>query len=125
MKTYEGMFLVDPAQASTKWDESVEHIKGLITKHGGKIINITKWAERKLCYTIKQQRRGTYVLSYFEAPPDAISKLNADFNLSEIVLRAMILVKTEKEMNNILNPKPASRTADREPVRTKKEVGNA
>lgn len=96
MNTYEGMFLVEPTLASTKWNDVVQHIKDLVTKHGGKVLQSNKWAERKLAYTIRHQKRGTYVLTYFEAPTDSISKINADCKLSEIIMRAMILAKPPK-----------------------------
>jgi len=96
MKPYEGLFLVNPAQASTDWEAVLQHTKEIITKHGGKILQANKWAERKLAFPIKRQKRGTYILVQFEAPPESLTKINADCRLSEIILRAMILVAPPK-----------------------------
>jgi len=95
LKRYEGMFLVEPVKASTNWDEVTKHIEEVITKHGGKVIQSIKWAERKLAYPIKKQKRGTYVLVDFEAPPASIDKIKADSVLSEIILRALIVIPSK------------------------------
>ncbi|MBI4835375.1 MAG: 30S ribosomal protein S6 [Planctomycetes bacterium] len=102
MAIYEGMFLADPAKASTEWEEVMKHVTELIGKHGGKILQSTKWAERKLTYPIKRRNRGTYILTYFEAPPESITKIKDDFKLSEIILRTLILAKEGKEATKIL-----------------------
>jgi len=91
LKLYEGMFLIDPIQASTHWDKSIEHLHGILKKAQAKIIQETKWAERRLAYDIKGQQRGTYYLVYFEAPPQKISQLKNDCQLSEYFLRTLFL----------------------------------
>lgn len=98
MKTYEGMFIVDPVLASTKWDEVDQHLKDIITNYRGRVLQLNKWGERKLAYPIKHQKRGTYVLTYFEAPEASIGKINSEIRLSEIIWRAMILVKPKKKI---------------------------
>jgi small subunit ribosomal protein S6 len=50
-----------------------------------------RWAERKLAYSVKRHDRGTYVLVYFEAPPESLSQIRRDFVIDETVLRSMIL----------------------------------
>lgn len=110
MKPYEGLFLVDPAQASTAWEAVLSHTKEIVTKYSGKILQANKWAERKLAYPIKRQKRGTYILVNFEAPPESITKINADCRLSEIILRAMILVAPPKaaKKKTVALPKEAA-----------------
>jgi small subunit ribosomal protein S6 len=102
MAIYEGMFLADPAKASTEWNEVMQHITDLLGKNGGKILQSAKWAERKLTYPIKRRNRGTYILTYFDAPPESITKIKDDFKLSEIILRTLILAKEGKEATKIL-----------------------
>lgn len=92
LKLYEGLFLIDPVQASTDWDKIINHIHDILTKAQAKIIQETKWGERKLAYAVKKQKRGTYYLVYFEAPPQKISQIKADCLLSEYLLRTLFLV---------------------------------
>ncbi|MEK7448460.1 MAG: 30S ribosomal protein S6 [Planctomycetota bacterium] len=108
-RTYEGLFLVDPAQAASGWDKVMAHVRELLTKEGATILKESKWAERPLAYPINDQKRGTYILIYFEAPPLSISKIKTACRLSETILREMILVPPKKTMDKLLNPKTESK----------------
>lgn len=90
-RIYEGMFLVEPTIAAKEWDKVVTHVHGLLKKHGGTVKTSTKWAERKLAYEVKKHKRGTYLLVYFDAPPDSVNKVRKEAELSDIILRSMIL----------------------------------
>src|SRR5207249_1605545 len=72
--TYEAMFLFGPAAASDA-EGAVNTAKGIIERHGGAILVIKKWDERKLSYEIKGQKRGTYVIAFFTAPGGAVTLL--------------------------------------------------
>ncbi len=91
MKTYELMLIADPAIASKEWDRVEDEIQKTLTRYGATILSLKKWGERKLAYKLKRQQRGTYVLVYFQSPADGISKIVADLELSETILRALVL----------------------------------
>lgn len=91
MSLYEGMFLMDNRQANRDWEDCLERLKGIITKHGGEILRCTKWGERRLAYEVKGRRRGTYVLMYFRAAGNAIGGIHRECELSELMLRALML----------------------------------
>src|SRR5437773_2749836 len=88
--TYEAMFLFGPAAASDA-EGAVTTAKGIIERHGGAILVIKKWDERKLSYEIKGQKRGTYVIAFFTAPGGAVTQIERDVNLSEEILRVIVL----------------------------------
>ncbi len=87
---YEGLFLVSQSAAADN-DAVIEHLKGLLARAEADIIGLQKWDERRLAFTIKGQRRGTYYIAYFNAPRTKITRLERDCNLSDNVLRAMFL----------------------------------
>ena len=91
MKYYEGMFLLEPTISATDWDKASGEIKRILEKHKAEVTNLDKWGERKLAYSIRKNARGTYVLVYFKAPGEAISKIKVDCQLSEIILRVLIV----------------------------------
>jgi small subunit ribosomal protein S6 len=90
-KVYEAMFLVDSVQAAADWDGTESFIKSILEKADAKIISFRKWDERKLAYDIDKKSRGTYILAYFNAPADKITQLERDVQLSEKVMRVLIL----------------------------------
>lgn len=98
--TYEAMFLISQAVAADL-SGAVAHINELLARAHAEVIAMRKWDERRLAYEIKKQKRGLYILCYFKAPNTSISHLERDCNLSEKVMRVMILRAdhlTEDEM---------------------------
>ena len=92
MQTYEAMFLLDSVQASKDWDATEKHVLDMLTRHKAEIITKEKWADRKLAYEIKHQKRAVYLLVHFRAPGEAIAQVRADARLSETILRVLIIV---------------------------------
>ena len=110
MRLYETMFLLDNAKAKEKTDEVVAELKDMLTRVEGEVINCEKWDERKLAYPIARQRRGTYVLSHWNGPPEAPAKLERVCHLSDTVLRVLtVLDEDGTEM-----PKPREDRRDSE-----------
>ncbi len=90
MRAYEGMFLFDPA-AAAEWSNVEAEVKRLISRAEGQLIACKRWDERKLAYEIRGRKRGCYVLTYFRAPCDRIAGLERDVQLSEHILRCLVL----------------------------------
>jgi small subunit ribosomal protein S6 len=65
-------------------------VRGIIERHGGEVLVIKKWDERKLAYELEGQKRGLYVICYFKAPGAAISGIERDVTLSDQVLRVLV-----------------------------------
>jgi ribosomal protein S6 len=91
MRPYEGMLLVYNKEARKSHDYLEEHVKSLLAKVGAKIVRLQRWDQRQLAYEIKGQREGIYYLCYFEARPDSVSALKREAELSEMVLRLLVL----------------------------------
>jgi len=96
---YEGMFLLPGGGEA---EAGIKRVRDIIEKHGGNILVIKKWDDRKLTYEIKKQKRGLYILAYFTAPGQAIAPITREVNLGEDLLRVLItdashLSQTEME----------------------------
>lgn len=87
---YEGLFLLSQG-ASSDLLQCLDHVRQVLQNRGAKVVALRKWDDRKLAYPIKGQRRGVYLLGHFEAPAESLTQIDRDLNLSEIVLRNMIL----------------------------------
>jgi small subunit ribosomal protein S6 len=113
---YEAMFLLGPSGA-TEPQAALDLCRGFIERHGGKIKVLKKWDERKLAYEVNGQKRGTYVISYFTAPGNAVGPLERDVKLSEDVLRVLVTKAdhlNEQEMNAV-EPQPIQPREERNP----------
>ena len=91
MRLYEGMFIISDTVAGSDWEAAVKHVEDLLKNRGAEILKSEKWEERKFAYKLKGHKRGTYLLVYFNAPTDSISLIKRDFELSDNVLRTLIV----------------------------------
>ena len=89
LNQYEAMFLFPPS-GTMELQACIDYAKGVVERHGGQIILIKKWDERKLTFEIKKQKRGLYVICYFRAEGSAIAPLEREAKLSETVMRIMV-----------------------------------
>ncbi len=100
-RLYEALFLIDPAIASD-FDRISAALKNIIERNNGEIITLKKWDERKLAYELKGKTRGTYIIIYFNGDPLKIADIEREVNLSEDLMRVMILrgdLMTDEDIN--------------------------
>lgn len=108
---YEAMFLLPPGAAMDQDGTGLRLCRSIIERHGGQVIVIKRWDERKLYYEINGQKRGTYVIAYFRAPGAAVTAIERDVKLSDEILRIMVTKAdhlNEEEMNAV-EPQPIVR----------------
>ena len=89
INVYEGMFLISQAEA-TDFAGVIEHIQHLFDRSEAKLLAMQKWDERRLAYEIDKQKRGVYILAYFEAPAEKLQSFERDCNLSERLMRVLV-----------------------------------
>ncbi len=106
-KLYEGMFLVDSAQAGADWDGVMAAIRTILEKAEAEIVSINKWDDRRLAYNIKGKSRGTYILSYFRADGGRIRNIEKAVQLSERIMRVLILSAERLRPEDIEKDTPA------------------
>lgn len=87
---YEAMFLFGGSSAGDL-DQARNLCKQFIERHGGEILVLKKWDDRKLAYEIKGQKRGVFIIAFFKAPAQAVSALERDVGLNDQILRLLVL----------------------------------
>ena len=101
------MFIISDTVAGSDWEAAVKHVEDILKNRGAEVLKSEKWEDRKFAYKLKGHKRGAYLLVYFNAPADSISLMKRDFELSDNVLRTL-LVKVDK----IKEPKPEEEIAN-------------
>jgi small subunit ribosomal protein S6 len=101
VNVYEGMFILD----SNRFGRDTEGVSGQISKIiqelGGEVLVSRLWEERRLCYPIAGHRKGTYWLTYFRLSADSLSSLRRRFQLTDTILR-MLLLKVDAKIVDTL-----------------------
>jgi len=88
---YEGMFLLDNTVVREDWKKAKGLVTEALAKHGGTVRTARRWDERRLAYKIRGRQRATYLLTHFDIPGDHLPALRRELDLSERVLRHLIL----------------------------------
>lgn len=102
MYNYEAMFLLSQATAAA-FGDAITHINEILARGHAEIIAMKKWDERRLAFEVDGQKRGVYILTYFRAPGPDVAHIERDCNLSEKIMRVLILRAdhlTDEEMKS-------------------------
>ncbi|MBN2315284.1 MAG: 30S ribosomal protein S6 [Sedimentisphaerales bacterium] len=111
---YEGMFLVDSAKAGSDWDGINAAIKKILERAEADIVSIRKWDDRRLAYEIQHVGRGTYILVYFRADGQKISGIEKAVQLSDHILRVLILNAEHMTTEDMEKETPAAKAEKEE-----------
>jgi len=84
------MFLFDPTFGAS-FENCEGEIGRILGRAGAEILLCRKWDERRLAYRIKDRKRGVYALTFFKADPPRVKGIERDAQLSEHVLRILVL----------------------------------
>ena len=90
-RLYEGMFLFDANETARRWSELESRVEAILTKNDAKLEYSERWPDQRLAYEIKGARKGTYYLTYFMAPPGNVQQIRRDSELTEDILRVLVL----------------------------------
>ena len=107
-KLYEGMFLIDSAQAAD-WDATTTTIKNILKRSDAEIVEMKKWDDRRLAYEIDGKIRGTYILCYFKVDPEKVRDIEKSVRLSERIMRVLILSTEEMTAEDMAKDTPAEK----------------
>lgn len=89
MRDYELVVLLHP-DLEINLDKPLKKVKDIITSSGGKVVNQDIWGKRKLAYPIHNENFAVYVYSDIQLPPEAVSKVEGLFNISDEVIRYLV-----------------------------------
>ena len=91
MNQYEVMYVIDPTLEEQVRQDLVARFSGLVEQNGGTIDRIDEWGKRRLAYPIQYKTEGYYVLMYITAPTDLPRELERNLQISDSVLRYLVI----------------------------------
>ncbi len=97
MNFYEGMFVTKGGGGEDAWEQSRSAVKEVLKEHDASIDYIENWADQQFEKEIEKQRRGKYVLTYFQADPSLVNDIKEDTQINERILRVLILNRQKEQ----------------------------
>lgn len=95
MKEYELTVLIHP-DLEADIDTVLGKVKAIITTAGGSITTEDNWGKKKLAYRITKEDFAVYVYMDVSLPPEAPLKISNTLNITEEVLRYLLVGVDEK-----------------------------
>lgn len=95
-RKYEIMFILNVRIDDENKKNILDKIKQAIEKADGTVEKIDEMGRKRLAYPIQKQTDGNYYLINFEAEAKKIDGITRVCQLSELVLRNMIVEREEK-----------------------------
>ncbi|HEU5121208.1 MAG TPA: 30S ribosomal protein S6 [Candidatus Saccharimonadales bacterium] len=95
MKEYELTVLIHP-DLEANLDAPLEKVRSIIKNAGGEIIKEDNWGKKKLAYRITKEDFAVYVYFEVKLPADAPLKISNTLNITDEVLRYLLVTVDEK-----------------------------
>lgn len=111
MKKYELSVLLHP-DLEANLETALDKVRGIITDAGGRITSEEVVGKKRLAYRIKGQDFAVYVYMDVELPADAPLKINSTINITDEILRSLLVVTDEKGRQALEEAKANSRDED-------------
>ena len=95
-RDYELGFILDPEVSEEQTNAILERIQQIVNSRDGQVVRINQWGRRRLAYPIRHQRDGFYVFFDMILTPETVFELDRNLNVTEEVLRHIIIRRDPK-----------------------------
>lgn len=121
MKEYELTVLIHP-DLEVNLDAPLKKVREIVTSAGGEIASEDNWGKKKLAYRIRKQDFAVYVYFDVKLPADAPLKISNTLNITDEVLRYLLVTVDEKGRALLAEDKKRA-SEDEGDTRDKEEKG--
>src|SRR4051812_1801020 len=122
-RQYEALFLLNPSYATGSWDAAKAEVEHILHRANAEILHVRKWDERRLAFEILGQKRGVYVLAFFKAEGPKVAGIERDVQLSENILRCIVLKAEHLALKDVEAMQPQQPIADEHDTRAFRKAG--
>jgi small subunit ribosomal protein S6 len=113
VKEYELTVLIHP-DLEVDIDAPLNKLRDIIKTAGGEIVSEDNWGKKKLAYKIKKHDFAVYVYMDVKLPADALLKISNILNITEEVLRYLLVTVDEKGRALLAEDKKRASEAEEE-----------
>jgi len=111
MKEYELTVLIHP-DLEVDLDAPLAKIRDIITNAGGEITSEDNWGKKKLAYRINREDFAVYVYMDVKLPADAPLKISNTLNITDEVLRYLLVTVDKKGRKALEEAKANAKTSE-------------
>ena len=118
-RTYEVMYIIDPATADDTIGKLNEAVGKLIEKEGGSVVRMDDIGRKPMAYQIQKNTEGYYVLFEIEGSGQEIAELERRMRVNDMIIRYItVRVDEDRKAAEKRRAKREARTAKRTKFRS-------
>mgnify|MGYP003578435713 CR=1 FL=1 len=122
MKEYELTVLIHP-DLEVDLDAPLNKVRDIVKSAGGEIVKEDNWGKKKLAYRIKNEDFAVYVYMDVKLPADAPLKISNTLNITDEVLRYLLVTVDEKGRALLAEDKKRASESEETSEQTEEEKG--
>lgn len=89
---YETIIIINPNLDEGATKATIEKFTSLISTNGT-VESVDEWGKKRLAYPVNKQNEGYYTLINFSSNPEFISELERVYNISDEIIKHIIVKK--------------------------------
>lgn len=102
MRRYETIIITDPDVKEEARSGLVERIGELIPQHGGFVVELDDWGQRRMAYEVKKKIRGHYTRIDFCGNGSLVDEMERNFRIDDRVIKYMtVLLEKDADVEAI------------------------
>lgn len=113
MREYELTVVLHP-DLEVNIDPTLKKVRAIITDNGGKINKEDNWGKKRFAYRIAKEDFGLYVYFEVELSAEAVAKINATLNITDEVMRFLLVSVDVKARKAAEEAAEAKQTSEKE-----------
>lgn len=110
MQQYEIAILYDPG-LEVDLSKAEDRVKKIFADNKAKVVSSDNWGKKKLAYPINKHEHAVYVFYTVEIPAENVGKVESTLNITDEVMRYLIVRQDEKELAKAAEAKQAKADA--------------
>jgi small subunit ribosomal protein S6 len=88
---YECVFIARQDVSSPVAEALADQFTKILEDNGGRVANREYWGLRSMCFRIRKNRKGHYILLNIDAPPAAVHEMERQMRINEDVIRTLTI----------------------------------
>jgi small subunit ribosomal protein S6 len=87
LREYETIFLVRPDLAEDLVDKTVERLRGVINREGGKVIKVINMGKKKTAFEVKKHPRAIFIQMQYLGDSKMVAEVERNLRMTDDVLK--------------------------------------
>ncbi len=87
MRKMETLVLLSPEITVEQREQTIATLSEVITREGGKLLEVDQWGMKDLAYPVQKQMRGFYVRFEYVAPNQLVAELERIIRIQDTIFK--------------------------------------